>query len=59
MNKQRILKAEYVWKYFKSDADNKPLMDIHVRDSSEKDNQKLMMFFLHEGCIYYYTKGEG
>jgi len=55
---QRDMKAEFVWMYHEDDVDKTSLIDIHVRDSSEKDNKKLMMFFLHEGCLYYYTKGE-
>lgn len=37
--KERALKAEFVWKYPKSDVGtDASLLDIHVRDSSEKDN---------------------
>ena len=55
--KERAFRAEFVWKYPKSAANGSDLLGMHVRDSSEKDNQKLMIFLLHEGCLYCYTKG--
>lgn len=48
--------------YTKAEVENKSIIDLHVRSSSEKEpidmNKRTIAFFLHENNMYFWCEGK-
>ena len=58
--KYDCFRLQNLFQYTNGDVGNKPLIDVHVRGSSDKEvidnNEKLMVFMLHQDELYSWTQ---